>query len=102
VSSSRLAPRAVANRCVTVDAVRRLAAGRAVTQDVVDKVFVAVETVALKDFLTYGPKTDRLREVLEGEALGVPETVLGLDQILGDRLVGDVAVVAGCHGVMTG
>src|SRR5436309_12994067 len=99
--SSPLALWAVANRGVTMDAVRCLAVGRAVPEDVVNQVVVTVDAVGLKDLQAHRPETDRLREVLQCEALGVPEAVLGLDQVLGNYLLGDVAVVAGGHCVMT-
>ena len=71
-------------------------------QDLVHKVFVAVDTVVLQDLRVMRADADRLVEVLEGEALRVPDAVLGLRQILGDKLVRRVAVVTGGMRMMTG
>src|SRR5438034_11707044 len=102
VLSSSLPLGTVPDRSVAVDAVGRLEAAGAVPEDVIDEVVVAVETVRLQDFLTHGPKADRFVEVLEGEALGVPVPVLGLDRVLGDGAVRNVAIVARRRRLMTG
>lgn len=61
-----------------------------------------MDAVGLKDLRTHGPEADRLWKVLQRETLGVPEAVLGLNKVLGDRNVWHVAVIAGRNGVMTG
>src|SRR5206468_2658 len=94
--------RTVAHHGVTVDAVRRLTAGRAMPENVIDQIVMAMETIGLKNARTHGPDANRLREILQREALGVPEAVLSLDQILGDQVMGYMAVIAGGVGVMTG
>src|SRR4051794_32211209 len=100
--SSLLGSRAVPDRGVTADTARCLAAGRIVPENVVDQVVTTVDAVSLQDLLAHRPQADRLRKVLKGEALGVPEAVFGLDQILGHEGVRHVAVVAGGHGMMAG
>ena len=91
----------MANRGVTVDAVRCLVVRRAVSEDVVDQVVVALNTVFFQDFQTHGPKADWLGKVLQRETLGVPETVLRLYEIFGDGGMWDMAIVASRDGVMT-
>ena len=87
---------------VTVDAIRCLAARRLVPEDIVYQVMVTVDAVGLKDPQTNGPEANRLREGLQSEALGVPETVLSLDEIFRNERMRNMAVITGRHGMMAG
>src|SRR5258708_33673595 len=82
----------VADGGVAMHATRRLPSGRVVTQDVVDQIVMTMNAVLLQDFQTYGSKADRFGEILQREAFRVPEAILGLDQVLWDHLVRDMAV----------
>src|SRR5205085_191757 len=69
---------AVADCRMAMDAAWRLTASRVMTEDIVDQVVVTVNAVVFKDLQAHGPKADRLRKILQGKALRVPEAVLGL------------------------
>jgi hypothetical protein len=73
-----------------------------VSENVTDEIAMAVNAVVFKDTQAYGPQTDRLGEVLEREALGVPEAVLGLHKILGNERMRDMTVRARRDGVVAG
>jgi hypothetical protein len=77
-----------------MNAVESLGRRRAVPKDVVNQVMMAMDAVDLKNIQAHGAYSNRLREVLERETLGMPQAVLGLHEILGDGLMGDVAIVA--------
>src|SRR5262245_3166531 len=105
-TGSSLSCRPVGDRGVAVDAVESagdgggaglIAAG--LEADLVGHVGVAADAVFDDDLAARLVDLDGLVEVLEGEAFGVAVAVLGLDVVLADdRVVGDVAVVAGGAG----
>src|SRR5262245_23655095 len=84
------ARRAVPDGQVTADAGVALVAGRALADDVVDDALVTADAVGLEDARVAGLDADRLVEVLQGEALGVPEPVLRLGEPLAQDVVRDV------------
>src|SRR4051794_37632505 len=92
---------AVADGRVTADAAGGDVVG-VVGEHVLDDAAVAVDAVVLQDVGVLGADADRLVEVLEGEALGVPEAVLRLGPVLGEEVVRRVAVVARGVGVVGG
>src|SRR5262245_3421131 len=93
-------PGPVSHAAVAVDALRRLALAVAAAQDVVDEVLVAALAVALEDARVARRDLDRLVEVLEREALRVAIAVVRLRQVLGDRVVGEMAVDAAGRAVV--
>src|SRR5262245_49912052 len=93
-------PGPVTHAAVAVDALRRLALAVAAAQDVVDEVLVAALAVALEDARVARRDLDRLVEVLEREALRVAIAVVRLRQVLGDRVVGEMAVDAAGRAVV--
>src|SRR5579862_1201456 len=86
---------------MAVDAVYFIV-GRAMTEDVVHQIAMTVQTISLQNSLAHRAQPDGFWKVLQREALGMPETVLRLDQILGDQRMRDVAIVAGRRRVMAG
>lgn len=58
---------------------------------------MALDTVVLKDGSVLAVDANRLVEVLQGEALGVPEAVLCFGKVLANKVVGQMAIDAtGC------
>src|SRR5688572_8156758 len=62
--------------------------------------FVAPAAVEVDDLAVVRPDPDGLGEILEREALRMPEPVLGLRRVLADEALRDVAVVAGGEAVV--
>ena len=83
-------------------ATRRLISGRVVAKDIVDQIVMTMNAVFFQNPQTDWSKPDRFREILQRETFRVPEAILGLDPILWDHRVRDMAVAARCHGVVTG
>ena len=82
----------MADTAVTLDAIDLICAD--MIGDRTDKAAVAVQAVFLQDQATPLTDLNRLMKILEREAVGVPEAVLGLGNILGSERRWDVATIA--------
>src|SRR5262245_44669315 len=67
-----------------------------------DDALMATDAVGLDDSAAGRLDSDRLVEVAGGEAVGVPQAVVGLGVPLAEEVMWDVAIVAGGEGVMAG
>jgi hypothetical protein len=71
-------------------------------QNLIHQSFMAVHAVMVENLDVLGSNPNRLVEVLQREAFGVPEAVFRFGQVLGNEAVWRVAIVTGRHGVMAG
>jgi hypothetical protein len=70
-----------------MDAAWCRAARRVVADDIANQVPVTFNAVSLQNPQAHGAKADRLGEVLQGKAFGVPEAIFRLDQVLWNYLM---------------
>jgi hypothetical protein len=63
---------------------------------------VAPEAVALEDARVPRADDDRFMEILKSEALRMAVAVVGFSEILGDQIMGQVAIHADGRGVVAG
>src|SRR5262249_27545389 len=96
------ARRAVADRDVAANTTVRLVCKRAVMDQIADETFVTLYAVALQDAGILLVDADRFVKILQREARGVPEAVLGLGDPLRQALVRQMTIHARGIGVMAG
>ncbi len=63
---------------------------------------MAVDAGTVEDTGVSRTNADRFVKILERERLGMPEAVFGFDEILGNKVVRGVAIVAAGHRVVAG
>ena len=66
-----------------------------------DEILMTMNAISLQDVGVLLVNADRFMKVLQGEALGMPEAILGLGEILADELVRQMAIDAGGSSMMT-
>lgn len=85
---------------MTLNALRRIARGRAAGDDVVNEILMTAQAVALKDFRSARFQQDRLVKILKRKALGVAKAVLRFGEIFRNKLVRQMTIDTSRDGVM--
>ena len=92
----------MADTVVTVYAAEPFFTGMRDDPGLVYKFIVAMDAVGVKQFAAGWPHLDRLVKILQRKRLGMQKAVLTFFIILAEKIMGQVAIVTGSGGMMTG
>lgn len=92
----------MADRLMTTQAVVTGIARGSLVHDFTDHTGMTLDAIGLQDVGVAGLDADGFVEVLERKSIRVPEAVACFRQVFAHKIVRDVAVVAGCDGMMAG
>ena len=91
----------MADVCIVADAIELTCVAPACQNQLADLALVAACTVVVQCYFVMRTNSEGLGKILQGEAFGMPESVLCLGNIFGEKRLGRMAVIARGNAMMT-